>query len=376
MSFAQLSEAVNSCVLLLWPLACGLGAALCVRLRRLRVFDQVRAWPGAAAVAFIRRELFVAWCYGVAGGFLTVVLAAVLGLLNSSPPFPAFAGGFFIACAGLFAWLGVGAVVGALIPSYAVAMILVAAIYGGSWWLATSTFDPVGFTGATMVGGNAALLRPAAVSGFTVSYAAVTLGALGGLLLALGGSLRRYAPKAVAAVVAGIVVSGAAVFGARDLADSIGYWQHRGPSAWECRTVGTAGSQAYLTRDLGALHDEYFTAMGHADALLRAAPTGAVDASTALVYAPRLEVLHAPIGARLVPMETDLQAPLRSWSARLSSYLRDPAHQLVLPSASSGEECWGSGSALQEQAESVLRGHRVNTAALCAQVAAATECDD
>jgi hypothetical protein len=316
-SFAQLSESVNSSVILVWPLAAGVGVAQAVAAHKGGVLERAAAWPGRGQARYAWTEAWHAWLGAAAGAVCSWIATAVVASVLGSPVSTASLPGLAVGLAGTLALLLWGWVGGLLARSYAAAVIAPLLVYGALWLFPAYTiFDLVSFTGATGLIGTAVGLSFAG----TVTLAAVQILAVAAAVLvlwAMTATAAQSRPGRWLDMAGGFSCAAGAVFlyvigpaGAGD-----GLWQVRGPDAWTCREIG-AGSTACLPRDLRAIDDEFFGAMERADPYLRMFVGGDVT----LLYAED-EAASSEDHDELVYLGTDLVDPTGLWADYLVTYV-------------------------------------------------------
>lgn len=361
-SFAQSAEAVNSCSIIVWPLAGACGCAFIVSLKRRGVMEFARGLPGDAAWRLLARTCVVTTAWAAASGLTAMAAAAVVAGIHGSPPSAAPLRGWLIACLGVCALWWIGALAGWLVPSYATAVAVMAAQYLLPWRVAAAGIvDIMGFTGVTAGIGDAVQLSPRAISAWSaallLSAAACAAWLRSAITWHSDGSSRHRSGVALAALLtAGVIGGGAAVVTvARGEGWSV--WERQGPDAWVCQPVGRATSVTCATRDIAAEVPQQAASLGRVDDLLRVAwPQRKVS----YVYALDLAAMPSlPPNAVHVPLETDLAQPQHWWAQSVVSYLLLTDASLPRTSGAAPEVCAALPEALSDQLEGVMRGEPV-----------------
>jgi hypothetical protein len=315
-SFAQSSDMVNTAVVLLWPLAVGVGAAQSVAACKGGLLERLAAWPGNGVWRYAWSSVWRAWLGACAGGGIAWAVSAVTATAFGSPVSAESAPGLTIAMGGTLGALLWGWVCGLVARSYVTAALMPVGLYVAMWLLPAYTgFDPLSFTGATALVGTAAGLSGrgfALLLALAVCVAATALFAVR-LLTANSGQGRAGRGLAIVGmVVCGVGSASLFVLGPTGLGD--GPWAIRGHAAWNCQAVGDQ-STACLPKDLRALGDEYSEAIERADPSIRIL-TGT---AASILYA-QSETASDESHDVFVYVDTDLADPVATWATYLASY--------------------------------------------------------
>lgn len=361
-SFAQSSDAVNSAVILVWPLAAGMGAAQAVAARRGGMLALVEAWPGCGLWRLVRAEVGFAWLLALVGGTFASLSAFVVAAGGGSVASVWSLAGLVISCLGVLAALLWGWVAGLVLPSFLTAAALPIALYLVIWLLPAYTFiDPVSFTGATSLIGTAARLSPSAMVWLIAWQTASVLAAARVVrLIGAGAARSAWGRRIDASIVALLLVVAVALTILGPTGKGGSPWEHRGPEAWGCRTVGV-GSTACLPRDLAFLEDEYFEAMTRADAAMRVL-VGDTDEilSSQSVWA---SAVHRGL---FIYVDTSLDDPELTWASYLMTY--------TASLSGPGADCFDGIEASQELWVKILRGYEVTDEQVLAASRAVAGC--
>lgn len=314
-SSAQSTHCVSAAIILLWPLALGLGAGMAVHSWHAGMVTHMAAWPRGAAWRYAVGRIGWATLLAAAGAAAAWVTGAVVALGFGSPPSLSTVPESVIAVVGVAGCLAWGWVGGSLAKSYVAAAGLPVLGYLAIWLIpAYSPLDPVAFTGATHLLGTAAHLKPWAVVSYVALHAFSLLAAVAALFLvprdpAVGPGMRSG--LGVASLLGVSIALLIQVMGPGGVGQSP--WQLSGASAWECHTLDNPASTACLPRDLRARTGEFLEAMNRADPKLRLL----LDPDAKVLYAPAEVASHNVF----VPMENDLSRLRERWAAQLSTFV-------------------------------------------------------
>ena len=240
-SFAQSANAVSSAVVIVWPVAVGLGAAQAVRLRRTGVLERVAAWPGEPLAGLLPCFLTSVYPLTVAGGALALMLAGCGAAWAGSDVTLVRLREFIIAVLGIGACLAWAWALALLIPSFAIAALAPMVVYAMLWLLpARAGIDPVVFAGNTMMIGSAMAFWWKALA-MLVGWQVSSLCAASAWMVALAG--RHRLAGWLAAVPLSLVSAGLLLFG--PATSTMLAWGERGSEAWRCREVGPCLSSCW-----------------------------------------------------------------------------------------------------------------------------------
>lgn len=314
-SSAQSTHSVSAAIILLWPLALGLGAAMAVHAWRAGMVTRMASWPRGAAWRYAVERIARATLIAAAGAVAAWVTGAIVALCFGSSPSLSTAPESVIAIVGVAGCLAWGWVGGSLVKSYVAAAGLPVLGYLAIWLIpAYLPLDPVAFTGATYLIGTAAHLKPWAVVSYLALHSLSILAAGAALFLVLRDPAAGPGMRAGAGAVSLVGIAGALfiqVTGPGGVGQSP--WQLSAASAWECHTLDNPASTACLPRDLRARTGEFLEAMNRADPKLRLL----LDPDAKVLYAPAEVASHSVF----VPMENDLSRLRERWAAQLSTFV-------------------------------------------------------
>ncbi|WP_296137176.1 hypothetical protein [uncultured Tessaracoccus sp.] len=347
-SFAQSTEAVVSCIILVWPVATGAGVASAVHRRRTGVDDRLASWPGNARFVLAVRDLGRLLLGATVGALATFVTVGVIATWSGSVPTLATARGLVVALLGVASLLGWGAVLGTVLPSYVVAALAPIVVYLVLWLLPASTpWDPTVFTGTTALAGQALQLDGGALAVLVLWQGATLAAALVVLRLLLSGAetARATTMRRLAGAVTAIGVAlGAFLLGPTgSMADP---WALRGMDAWDCASVDDDAT-ACLPKDLRPLRDDHLRGMAVVARGLRPL----LDDGQALVIASA-ELPSTPDDARTVIVETSLVDAREQWAGSVTAAVATWEGEGDEPTA----ECMKNAEAVQDAWLRAFRG--------------------
>ncbi len=236
-------DAVLGSLIVLAPLAVGVGALDAVRLRRTRGAELLQALPTLQYLRAVAGRILTMTGLAVLGLLVAIAIALVIAAINGSWATAPALGALLPTAAAILAAIATGWLCGRLAGSLLVPPLLAVLAYGalafdvgGAQWL-------VGFAGATSETVTFVHISPEAVAVYTAGFLVVASTALAALALAVTRS--RWSAGIAAAGVVGLV--GLLPLGSGVVAGSLSVPED--PGAWPCTEVVGSESRVCVPED-------------------------------------------------------------------------------------------------------------------------------